>query len=340
MPKISFGIIVLNGEPFTRYNLLALYPYAHQIIVVEGATRAARGVATNDGHSIDGTLEVLHRFKAEEDPDDKLIIVAPGGFWPEKDEMSAAYAAHATGDYLWQIDIDEFYLPQDIERIITILDQDPSITQVSFRTRTFWGGLDYLVDGWYLRRAVMRDSNRVFKWGEGYQYSSHRPPTVIDPNGVPMHSKHYVAGRKLEQEQIYMYHYSLLFPKQVHEKAMYYQHAEWTETRRRQLEWAEETYIKLKKPNRVHTVYKYPSWLERYDGLHPPQVLAMMKDIQAGKLDIVLRQNEDIERLLSSPWYRFKSAAYMLSERPMRLVRGLKVVLYPVWRRLFKDKGA
>ena len=33
------------------------------------------------------------------------------GFWPgEKDEQSRAYAARATGDYLWQVDVDEFYL--------------------------------------------------------------------------------------------------------------------------------------------------------------------------------------------------------------------------------------
>jgi hypothetical protein len=35
-PLISFGMIVLNGEPFLRYNLRVLYPFAHQIIVVEG----------------------------------------------------------------------------------------------------------------------------------------------------------------------------------------------------------------------------------------------------------------------------------------------------------------
>lgn len=38
-PRITFGMIVLNGEPFTRYNLRALYPFAHEIIVVEGAAR-------------------------------------------------------------------------------------------------------------------------------------------------------------------------------------------------------------------------------------------------------------------------------------------------------------
>ena len=40
-PRITFGIIVLNGEPFVRYNLRSLYHFAHEIIVVEGAVQAA-----------------------------------------------------------------------------------------------------------------------------------------------------------------------------------------------------------------------------------------------------------------------------------------------------------
>jgi hypothetical protein len=49
IPKVTFGIIVLNGEPFTRYNLRALYPFAHEIIVVEEASPAAAHAATPDG---------------------------------------------------------------------------------------------------------------------------------------------------------------------------------------------------------------------------------------------------------------------------------------------------
>ena len=63
LPKVTFGIIVLNGEPFTRYCLRSLYPFAHEILVVEGAAPAAAKVATPDGHSTDGTLETLYRFK-------------------------------------------------------------------------------------------------------------------------------------------------------------------------------------------------------------------------------------------------------------------------------------
>ncbi|MDX9763319.1 MAG: glycosyltransferase family A protein, partial [Desulfomonilia bacterium] len=99
LPNITFGIIVLNGEPFTRYCLRQIYPHAHQIIVVEGAAPAARNISTSDGHSTDGTLQVLRDFQQYEDPDRKITIITaedeghPDGFWPgEKDEQSRANA--------------------------------------------------------------------------------------------------------------------------------------------------------------------------------------------------------------------------------------------------------
>ena len=138
-PRITFGIIVLNGEPFIRHTLRGLYPFAHEIIVVEGATPGARNIATGDGHSRDTTLKTLDDFKAHEDSKDKLVIVTRQGFWSEKDEMSQAYAARATGEYLWQVDVDEFYQPADMQAVIDLLAADPSITAVSFNTITFLG---------------------------------------------------------------------------------------------------------------------------------------------------------------------------------------------------------
>ena len=72
LPKVTFGIIVLNGEPFTRYCLRALYPFAHEIIVVEGATVSASTIATSDGHSTDDTLETLIISKRKKTPMIKL----------------------------------------------------------------------------------------------------------------------------------------------------------------------------------------------------------------------------------------------------------------------------
>ena len=63
MTKITFGIIALNAQPFLEANLKALYPFAHQIIVVEGATKPAISLATPDGHSQDNTLNAVRAFQ-------------------------------------------------------------------------------------------------------------------------------------------------------------------------------------------------------------------------------------------------------------------------------------
>lgn len=307
IPKITFGIIVLNGEPFTRYNLRALYPFAHQIIVVEGASRYARHIATPEGHSSDGTLEVLRRFQADEDPEHKLTIVTaedeghPDGFWPgEKDQQSRAYAARATGDWLWQIDIDEFYLPEDMARIRDQLLTQPATQTVSFKQIPFWGSLDWYADGWYLRYDSGREFHRLFRWGPGYTYATHRPPTVVDRAGVNLRRSGWVRAHTLARRGVFLYHYSLLFPQQASYKSRYYSalfgHRE---------SWAQRSYSTLQDPFRVHNVELYPSWIERYTKGHPPQAQLMWRDIVAGRFAALqIRQTDDIERLDASPIYR------------------------------------
>ena len=207
LPRISFGIIVLNGEPFTRYCLRSIYPFAHEIIVVEGGHEDAKSVCTIDGHSIDGTLEALYKFKEEEDPEDKLTIVTRNGFWPHKDELGRsrtpqcrAYAERATGDYLWQIDIDEFYRKEDMLKIMKLLNNDPSITAISFKQKSFWGSIDYISESY----ALLRNKggwNRIFKWDTGYKYITHEPPTVVDEKGVDLHQKHWIRGEKMKKNK-------------------------------------------------------------------------------------------------------------------------------------------
>ncbi len=311
-PRISVGTIVLDGMPFLPYTIRALYPYVHQIVVVEGAAPGARGIARPDGHSRDGTLEELRRLAAEEDPEGKLVVVTaedeghPNGFWPgEKDEQSRAYARRATGDYLWQVDVDEFYLPGDLVRVRAMLTADPSITAVTFPTVTIWGSLGVAVDGWYLRRGGA-DFHRLFKWGEGYMYATHRPPTVLDPKGRDLRGLCWLDGRTMARRGIAMRHYSLLLPKQVREKVDYY--ANWglygdTVEPERIRRWMEESYVTLRKPYNVHNVYRLPSWLQRYRGDHPPEVHRMMEDIAAGRVNVEIRPMEDAERLLRARLY-------------------------------------
>jgi hypothetical protein len=321
IPKITFGIIVLNGNPFIIYNLRALYPFAHQIIVVEGASPGAANIATPDGHSTDGTLQAIYEFKDREDPQNKLIIFTAedegyaNGFWPgEKHEQSQAYAKRATGDYLWQVDVDEFYRPEDMHTILKTLQNDKSITALSFQQFSFWGGFDYVTDGWFLRRGWCKNGiHRVFKWGPGYYYASHRPVTVCNAQGVDLRCLHWMDGTSWAQRGIFMYHYSLLFPKQVIDKCEYYKNADW-ETRCKFNEWADKSFHRIDSPYHVHNVYDYPSWLERFTGNHPLQIEILRNDLQASRLNISMRPIDDIERLLHSTTYQLGRAVLKLLE--------------------------
>jgi hypothetical protein len=308
-PKITFGIIVLNGEPFIRYCLRSIYRFAHEIIVVEGGHEDAKSVCTNDGHSTDTTLETLYKFKEEEDIENKLIIVTRNGFWPHKDELgrsrtaqSRAYAERATGDYLWQIDVDEFYREEDMLRVTKMLSNDPSITAISFKQKSFWGGIDYISESY----ALLRNKggwHRIFKWNTGYKYITHEPPTIADEKGVSVHEKHWISGEQMQKKSIYMYHYSLLFPWQVQQKVKLYRD-EKPEGCAGIVQWAESNYFKMGNPTRVHNLYNVPSWLERFNGKHPEQIICMMKDIKEGKIIAELRRTDDIELLLKSKKYK------------------------------------
>lgn len=311
-PDITVGIIVLNGEPFIRYNLRALYPFAHQIIVVEGACPGAKNISTSDGHSLDTTLETLKDFKSTEDPENKLIIITAedagfqNGFWPEKDDMSQAYAKRATGNFIWQIDVDEFYRSEDMKKIVDILEQDPAITAVTFRTHTFWGGLKYKVDSMSLR-VMIQDVHRIFAWDKEYHYSSHRPPTVVNADGVDLRTIKWLTADDMVKHGVYMYHYAFLFPKQVEEKCNYYFNSLWGKGKElSSLKWAQNSYLNLNRPFRVYYKNSELSWLEEFVTNHPPQVIAMFNDVLSGKLPgISARRHDDIDAVLSCPFYKF-----------------------------------
>lgn len=303
--RITFGMIVFNGEPFVKYNLSAMYPFAHQIIVVEGAARSSASVARPDGHSTDGTLETLYRFKNELDPDNKVIIVTAAdegyadGIWPEKDEMSAAYAKRATGNYLWQLDSDEFYHEEQIKRLLNILiTQKPDM--VSFPMITFWGSPDYKVDSFYLIRDKHDQIPRLFAWGPGFTYATHRPATVLDAQGIDLRKKKWLRAGDLKRMQIYMYHYSILFPHQVFSKVQYYK-----ERLNSHIDtWEDSVYLRLEKPFRAFNVYYHIGWLEHFKGEHPNAIQAMMGDIKNLALKVEKRDCTDVEEILAKRWYR------------------------------------
>ncbi|MEW5938338.1 MAG: oligosaccharide flippase family protein, partial [Chloroflexota bacterium] len=236
-PRVAFGMIVLNGEPFLKYNLRALYPFAHQIVVVEGASPQAADSATEDGHSLDNTLSIVRNFIEKEDPERKVTLVTaedeghPNGFWPgDKDEQSQAYARRATGDWLWQVDVDEFYQPEDMQWVFDYLQAHPDTTCLAFDFLHFWGGFDTTVNGGVFMSDIFAGERagavrRVFRWGRGYRYVTHRPPTVQDEAGRSSDRVKVNISRK--SRRVKTYHYFMVFPSQAIRKGQYYDRMGW-----------------------------------------------------------------------------------------------------------------
>lgn len=335
LPRVTFGLRVFNGEPFVRYNLRALYPFAHQIIVVEGAVSDAAQLAGPEGHSSDGTLDTLNRFRLEEDPDDKLEIVTNDGLWSRAEDQVRAFTRRATGDYLWMVDIDEFYRAEDMRAVLRLLKSDADITAVFFKQITFWGGFDYVADGWYLRQRQGEGPGvvlRLVKWEDGYDYASHRPVTIRDQDGKDLVKGKTLGGEELAAEDRFMYHYSLVFPRHVREKAEHYSRADWANASRIGL-WAEKAYRQLRWPYRVHNVYRYPSWLSRFEGRHPEQIEILRADLASGRVSEERRATDDIEALLDSYWYRAGRAVLRGLDPLARFAIRLRRRMNPIRKR-------
>ena len=83
------------------------------------------------------------------------------------------------------------------------------------------------------------------------------------------------------------------------------------------------TYMALERPFRVHAVHRYPSWLERYRGPHPPAVRQLWADVATGRFPGVQpRAASDVDRLLASPRYRLGRLGLKLAGRLIYGARG------------------
>jgi len=214
--KIAFGIIVLNGNYVLKQVLDSIYPYANQILIAEGAVSywQEQGIKT----SSDGTNELIDNYP---DPDNKIKIVH--GQYKEKDEQCQAYMQYLTpdNDYIWNIDSDEVFKPEDIERIIELLEKE-NYTSVGFKSYSFYGGFDRIISGF----EEKHEFKRIHRIYPGSYWKTHRPPTIAhQPNVKALPKKHLGHDKLAYKYGIRMYHYSYVFPDQVKQKIDYYKAA-------------------------------------------------------------------------------------------------------------------
>jgi hypothetical protein len=209
--KITFGMIVFEGDYVLKECLEQVYPFAHQILIAEGPVdywqRQGRTTST------DRTNKILDNFP---DPENKIKITH--GQYSEKDDQCKAYMKFIDDetDYLWNLDSDEVYKSKDLENIISFLEKyEP--TSVGVRSCSFYGGLDNYLTGFELNRDNFL---RIFKYQPGSTWLTHRPPTMKYNPDIPR--KHVDSNTLYDMIGAQMYHYSYVFPDQVYKKVSYY----------------------------------------------------------------------------------------------------------------------
>jgi glycosyltransferase involved in cell wall biosynthesis len=215
IPKVAFGMIVFNGDFVLRQCLEAAYPFASQILVAEGPVGywQKQGFTT----STDRTNEILRSFP---DPEKKITVVH--GTYAEKDQQCNAYVQHIRpdADYVWNLDSDEMYKPEDIAAVATLLEQE-HYTSVGFKSFCFFGGFDRCLGGFEERNQVYR----IKKIYPGSKWLTHRPPTIVHAQGAKVWPEKHLDYEVLAARGIRMYHYSYVFPRQVRDKVGYYKAA-------------------------------------------------------------------------------------------------------------------
>jgi hypothetical protein len=211
--KISFGMIVFEGDYVLKECLEQVYPFAHQILIAEGPVNywQRQGRVT----STDNTNKILSEFP---DPENKIKVIH--GQFNEKDDQCRTYMQYVDDDvdYIWNLDSDEIYKTEDLVKMVEFLKNEQP-TSVGVRSCSFYGGFEHYLTGFELNADNFL---RIFRYVKGSTWLTHRPPTIQYPRNINIVKKHIDSETLFDKTGVQMYHYSYVFPKQVNTKIGYY----------------------------------------------------------------------------------------------------------------------
>lgn len=206
MPRVCFQMIVYESSYVLAQCLESVLPFG-PVIAAEGPVGYWRdhGPAT----SVDGTNEILAHYR----------IPTIHGQWSEKDAMVNAGLERVPDDteFIWVLDSDELWRPDDIQKILWLLSGG-HIDSMAFRAWSFYGGFSRIMGGFEENFEV----HRIQRWHPGALWATHRPPTIMAPDGRPWREHRHMNAWLTDRDNLRFWHYSYVFPYQMHRKARYY----------------------------------------------------------------------------------------------------------------------
>ncbi len=192
--KIEFFTIVLNGMPYIKHHIEEFkklsFPWRWHVVEgmadlrgdtawgVRNGARIPEGFC-KDGISVDGTAEYLNSIVGE----DQIIIYRKGGLWDGKLEMVNAPLRNICEDcLLWEVDHDELWKADTIERVRQLFLDDPDKQSAFFYCYYFLGPKKYIVSQ-NVKSTRPYDWLRVWRFRYGLKWQAHEPPILIDESG-------------------------------------------------------------------------------------------------------------------------------------------------------------
>ncbi len=193
-PIVHFFTIVLYGQPFIQYhiNIFKKLPFTWHWHIVEGASDLTHDTGWSlpngakvphefhkKGRSIDGTGEYIDQLKKQY-PDNITIYRKPSGkLWDGKTEMVSAPLQNIKEEcLLWQIDADEYWTADQIERGRELFMLNPQKTAAFYMSYVFVGEKLVLNSFQSYGNTLQHEWMRTWRFKPGDKWVAHEPPML------------------------------------------------------------------------------------------------------------------------------------------------------------------
>jgi len=208
-PKLNMaiGMGLFEEDYVLKQSLESIYPFASQIMIAEGPTEFWKKCGREA--STDKSNDIIDNFP---DPENKMNIVH--GKFDDRVHRASAYMSFLKkdADYVWNLNPDEVYKPEDVEKIIQVL-YDNRYTSVGIKPVTFFGSFDNYILGGEERIDLFL---RIFKVYPGSTWKTSWPLEIEHSAQTILADSHLDSDQLYQDHGIKMYRYSHVYPLQVY----------------------------------------------------------------------------------------------------------------------------
>lgn len=210
--------IVLDGMPYITKHLDVFNDLSDKWhwCIVEGYAKPVKDTAwckpLSPRYSQDGTSEYLEEIRKHPN-----VTVLRDPEWMGKIEMVNAACWQFRGDgVLLQVDSDEIWKTYQIERMLTIFEEQPDLDRMDFKCKYYVGPNLVITSENTYGNHFDYEWRRAWRFWPGRSFLKHEPPVMTDESGNVM-SQHLTEASGLVFD-----HYAYTTPDQVAFKQQYY----------------------------------------------------------------------------------------------------------------------